>query len=86
MKDNINKDELYFIMGWLLTELLKNVINHTKNIQNKDIERMPYPFWVDKDKKKLAINLVKNNIDKLLNNKEIEDNFINKINNYYKFI
>ena len=46
----IERDELFFIVGWLLSDLasrvLKGVINHTRNIQSKDFERMPYPWWV----------------------------------------
>ena len=50
LRPGIPEDELYFILGWTLSELcgrlLKDVINHTKNIQGKDFERLPYPFWV----------------------------------------
>jgi hypothetical protein len=38
------------VLGWLqtslATRLLKEVVNHTRNIQGKDIERLPYPHWV----------------------------------------
>jgi len=34
------------------------VINHTKNIQSKDFERLPYPFWVaDSDKHEIIRRL-----------------------------
>jgi hypothetical protein len=37
-------------LGWLqtslATRLLKEAVNHTRNIQGKDIERLPYPHWV----------------------------------------
>jgi hypothetical protein len=50
LRDGVPQEELYFILGWTLTRLcnslLKEVINHTKNIQSKDFERLPYPFWV----------------------------------------
>jgi tRNA1(Val) A37 N6-methylase TrmN6 len=67
LKDGFDKKELLFILGWLLTSkcnyLLKSVINHTKNIQSKDIERLPYPFWVsDKDKESIII-FVKTNLN-----------------------
>jgi hypothetical protein len=56
LKDGVIKDELYFIIGWVLSDkcnnILKTVLNHTKNIQNKDIERLPYPTWVSEDSKK----------------------------------
>lgn len=67
LKEGIPKDELYFIIGWLLTDLAtqiqKQVLNHTKNNQNKDIERLPYPFWVDDNKKEIIINVVKESIE-----------------------
>lgn len=63
LKPGIDKEELIFILGWLLTnkcnEILKKVINHTKNIQSKDIERLPYPFWVSEENKLKAIEFVK---------------------------
>ena len=50
LRPGVAHDELYFILGWTLTRLcnrlLKEVINHTKNIQSKDFERLPYPWWV----------------------------------------
>ena len=54
---------LYFLLGWLLSPLcnriLKAVINHTRNIQGKDVERLPYPFWIDADEKADIIRQVK---------------------------
>lgn len=50
LRPGVPEDELFFLLGWLLTDLanalLKNVLNHTRNIQGKDVERLPYPFWV----------------------------------------
>ena len=61
---------MYFAMGWCLTKLcndiLKNVINHTRNIQSKDFERLPYPTWVDDGNRKSAIELVKGMIDRAM--------------------
>ncbi len=63
LRDGIDAGELYFLLGWtfspLCLSLLKNVINHTKNIQGKDFERLPYPFWVAADVKAEAIARVK---------------------------
>ncbi len=63
LRDGIDPDELYFILGWtfspLCLALLKNVINHTKNIQGKDFERLPYPFWVSAEAKREIIGRVK---------------------------
>jgi len=51
LKNGTPKDELYFLLWWLLSdkanEILKTTINHTKNIQGKDIERLPYPAWIN---------------------------------------
>ena len=56
-------DEMFFIMGWCLTDtcnrILKTVINHTRNIQSKDFERLPYPAWVKPQARLDAISLVK---------------------------
>jgi hypothetical protein len=62
LKPGIPHDELFMILGWTLTSLcnrlLKEVINHTKNIQSKDFERLPYPFWVSSDRKQTVIRHV----------------------------
>lgn len=89
LRDGVNPDELYFILGWLLTDLAtsiqKEVINHTKNIQNKDIERLPYPHWVNIQSKSKAIELVKSGIKSkkegvIFNQKD----FIKKLNTLYQ--
>ncbi len=63
LRDGTDPDELFFIMGWTLTRtcntILKEVINHTRNIQGKDFERLPYPLWVPEGKRLQAISLVK---------------------------
>ena len=63
LRDGIANDELYLILAWTLTELatniLKSVINHTRNIQSKDVERLPYPFWVQSNERRKAIKLAK---------------------------
>src|SRR3989344_2789380 len=62
-REHTPRDELFFALGWALTsqcnKILKEVINHTKNIQGKDFERLPYPFWVTPFNKELIISLVK---------------------------
>ena len=51
-----------FIMGWTLTGLcnriLKQVVNHTLNIQSKDLERLPFPAWVSSSRWSTAVRLV----------------------------
>ena len=63
LREGIASDELYFILGWTFSDLcgrlLKDVINHTKNIQGKDFERLPYPFWVTAETKRVVIGRVK---------------------------
>ena len=63
LRPGVEHDELFFIMGWTLTELctriLKNVVNHTRNIQSKDFERLPYPDWTAPRAKDAAISRVK---------------------------
>lgn len=86
LKDGVNKNELFFILGWLLTDLAtsiqKNVINHTKNIQNKDIERLPYPFWVNDDIKQEVIKIVKDCIKNKYNDINFNEKEIMKKLNY----
>lgn len=63
LRDGVDQDELWFVLGWCLTPLctriLKDVLNHTRNIQSKDFERLPYPFWVSPEQKSLATKCVK---------------------------
>jgi len=67
LRNGTDRDELYFVLAWLLSPLanrvLKTVINHTRNIQSKDFERMPYPWWVAPSTKADVIAMVKNMID-----------------------
>ena len=53
LRKGVDRKELFLILGWLLSPLanriLKTAINHTRNIQSKDFERMPYPWWVPSD-------------------------------------
>jgi len=63
LRHGVAHDEVFFIIGWALTELcnriLKEVLNHTRNIQSKDFERLPYPFWVGAASKEKAVRTVK---------------------------
>lgn len=62
-----DRDELFFMLAWsasdLCNQILKRVINHTKNIQGKDFERLPYPFWVSPENKAAAVGIVKSIIE-----------------------
>lgn len=61
-RGGIEPGDVVFIFGWLLTatatELLRTVLNHTRNIQSKDVERLPYPWWVDATTKTAAAGTV----------------------------
>lgn len=61
-REGVDRSEIYFVIGWLLSPLanhiLKTVINHTMNIQSKDFERMPYPWWVSESAKDRATQSV----------------------------
>jgi hypothetical protein len=63
LRDGVSENELYFILGWTCTDLassiLKEVINHTRNIQSKDVERLPYPSWIVGSAKSSAIDAVR---------------------------
>ena len=87
LKQGVNSDELYFIIGWLLTNIstsiLKNVINHTKNIQSKDIERLPYPNWVSEKNKSDVISFVKKLIDDKMNGRDIESQYKETLDGFF---
>lgn len=63
LREDVDDDELWFILGWCLTstatQILKSVINHTRNIQSKDVERLPYPWWIDDDTKSQIVETVR---------------------------
>jgi hypothetical protein len=70
LREGISVDELYFILGWALTptcnRLLKNVINHTRNIQGKDFERLPYPAWIDAPAKRKLVAYVRDLVERAM--------------------
>jgi len=90
LKKGVDKDELFFILAWTLSDLcndiLKKVINHTTNIQSKDVERLPYPYWVKDDDKKMIVSLIKKHIRDIKNNIDINTesllNILNSVFNY----
>ena len=63
VREGVDRNEIFFIIGWLLSSLanriLKTVINHTRNIQSKDFERMPYPWWVNSEDRQTVIAEIK---------------------------
>lgn len=80
LKEDVDKSELFFIIAWTLSEkcntILKKVINHTKNIQNKDIERLPYPIWVKDSDKKYITELIEKSIDDKSKDIQIDEQYI----------
>ena len=68
LREGVSHDELFFILGWALTNecnaILKNVLNHTRNIQSKDFERLPYPVWVDRPARRRAIETVRRLVER----------------------
>lgn len=78
VKEGVDRDELFFALGWLLsplaTKILKTVINHTRNIQSKDFERMPYPWWLDQGKKSRVISTVRSMIQAAKNGRTWNQN------------
>ena len=86
LKHGIDRDEMFFILAWGLTDLcrdiLKNTINHTKNIQGKDLERLPYPFWLKSSQKSAVIARVKTMIESAKMGRQFNfmDNELREIN------
>ncbi len=89
LKNGVEKDELFFIMGWLLTsmanDILKNVINHTRNIQGKDVEKLPYPIWVSDSTKHKIIDYVKSIIDLKKNGTPLENSYVEVLTELFDF-
>ena len=90
IRDGVEPDELFFVMAWLLSPLanqvLKTVINHTRNIQSKDFERMPYPWWVSNNVRSEVINSVKSMIEEARNGKiwSWDDNQIRRLGGFFE--
>jgi hypothetical protein len=70
LRDGVDQQELFVILAWLQTDLatklLKRVINHTRNIQGKDIERLPYPSWTSAEVRYRAAKLVERQLEALM--------------------
>ena len=80
LREGIDESELYFIIAWCLSDkcnnILKTVLNHTKNIQNKDIERLPYPWWVSDFNKSKITEFIHTQINKKMSGEKVDDDFI----------
>jgi hypothetical protein len=71
LRERVPRRELFVVLGWLQTalasRLLKEVVNHTRNIQGKDIERLPYPHWVSGDRLDDVAVLVEHEVMRAMN-------------------
>lgn len=89
LREGVAREELWFILGWcaspLATELMKSVLNHTMNIQSKDIERLPYPWWVELEDKRVAINSVRRLVEQAECGKTIHQTEMDALFGLYEF-
>jgi hypothetical protein len=78
LRPGVDPDELWIILAWLQTELatniLKQVINHTRNIQGKDVERLPYPWWVPEQIRKDAARRTRQAVQAIMDGEQVDRN------------
>jgi len=83
----VSNEELWFILAWtnssIATRIMKNAINHTRNIQSKDIERLPYPWWVSDRRKAEAIALSRHYVQLLMAGNDLPDNWRSVIDDLF---
>jgi hypothetical protein len=76
LREGQDEDELWLVLGWLqvplATEVLKGTINHTRNIQGKDVERLPYPWWAPDGHKRRVVAIVKDAVHALERGEEVD--------------
>ncbi len=51
-------------------------VNHTRNIQGNDIERLPYPWWVSESRKRQAATITRRAVHQLQAGELIETDTI----------
>ncbi len=77
LRSGVHDDEILFVLGWLQTDLatnlLKSAINHTRNIQGKDIERLPYPHWVPTERKAQVVAAVRKAVSNAMSGLEVDE-------------
>jgi methylase of polypeptide subunit release factors len=80
LRPGVHEDELYFVLAWTLTRaanrILKSVLNHTRNIQSKDFERMPYPSWVGAAEKRKVVALTRATIARARAGERIDESAV----------
>ena len=76
---------ILFVIMMIILKIIPIYTIWNKNIQSKDIEKLPYPDWVSEEDKKTAIKYISDNIKKLYVNDNLPDDFKIVINNLYKY-
>lgn len=88
-RPGVSKDELWFILAWtnssVATRIMKNAINHTRNIQSKDLERLPYPWWVSAARKKQATSLAQHYVQILMSGGDLPSDWRSAIDDLFTF-
>lgn len=88
LREGVPRHELYVILGWLLTdlatEILKSAINHTRNIQGKDVERLPYPHWVDESRRVEIAQRVEAGLTRAMNGRDVDADFYAEVNRCFQ--
>jgi hypothetical protein len=76
LRPGVDPDELWLVLGWCLTRaatrIVKTVLNHTRNIQSKDVERLPYPRWVGPEQRARAIALVRDLVEQAMRGRVVQ--------------
>lgn len=91
LRQGVQSDELWYVLGWLVTDaataILKAVLNHTMNIQSKDIERLPYPWWVSAENKQQAIRLVRRLVERAQTGEDVARDYgeVHRLQRLYNF-
>lgn len=89
LREGVDHEELWFILAWLQTDLasavLKDVINHTRNIQGKDVERLPYPRWVSPEDRDVAVRMIRDTVDALRFGEAVDrSEIVSELNEIFK--
>jgi DNA binding domain protein, excisionase family len=87
LRSGIDPIELWIILAWcnssLASRILKKAINHTRNIQSKDIERLPYPWWVPADKRMEAAEYAKSLVTALQHGQSLPAHWKERIDSFF---
>lgn len=87
LRADVPRDRLFVILGWLQTDLatylMKTVINHTRNIQGKDVERLPFPHWVSEVRLKEIGTLVERTVTQAMAGRQIDQEFSKRLESLF---